>query len=472
MLLKYFYDPALAQASYMLACQSCGEAIVIDPARDITPYLDAAARENVQIAHVAETHIHADFVSGSRELAAATGAHLYLSGMGGSDWQYGYDTANTHLLQDQDIIMVGRIQVGALHTPGHTPEHLCFFWMDTAAANKLGKAPAPMGIISGDCLFVGDVGRPDLLETAVGMIGTKEAGALDQFRNVQRFKTMPDYLQILPGHGAGSACGKSLGAVPSTTLGYEKLFNPAFQYESEDLFVAWLLEGQPEVPRYFARMKQVNRAGAPLLASLPPIERVERFILDEALRNGAFVIDARPADEFAAAHVPGAVHIPPAVNFPAHAGWLIPDDQPVYLIANPEDYDRLVKGLRAIGVDVIAGYADPNYLRGDMIPVNTITPEAAAGRLSAGDAVLLDVRAASERAEAHIPDSIHIHYGQLPDRFSELPLDKPIIIHCTSGTRSLIAASVLQKAGARHVMNMSGGIQAWDSAGLEVFRGL
>jgi hydroxyacylglutathione hydrolase len=465
MLLHYFYDPALAQASYLLACQACGEAVIIDPARDITPYLEAGARHNVRIAHVTETHIHADFVSGTREIAAATGARVYLSSYGDPDMGYDYADLAPVRLHDGDVIEIGRVKLHVLHTPGHTPEHLAFAWTDTAAANALGKTASPMGVITGDCIFVGDVGRPDLLETAVGIAGSSAAGARAQFQSVARFKAMPDHLQILPGHGAGSACGKALGAVPSSTLGYEKLYNPAFQFDDPDAFSAWLLDGQPEMPRYFARMKRMNRVGASLIARLPPIARGERFVLDEAVRAGASVIDARSAAEYAVAHIPGSLHIPPTEGFAGYAGWLIADDQPVYLVAHLHDLARLIAALRAVGVDAIMGCTTPDKLGDALVPTLQITPEDAAARLAAGDMLLLDVRNASERAEQHIAGSLHIHYGELAARIAELP-DLPIMVHCAAGTRSLIAASVLERAGRTRIADVRGGIEAWAVAGL------
>jgi len=263
MLLRYFYDDRLAQASYMVGCARSGEALIVDPMRHIQPYLAAAQKEGLRITHIVETHIHADFVSGARELAAATDARIYLSDMGPSEWKYAYaDDPRVVLVRDGDHFMVGNIRIDVLHTPGHTPEHISFMVTDTAGADK------PMGVFTGDFIFVGDVGRPDLLEEAAGQAGTKVPGAKQQFASVQRFKALPDYLQIWPGHGAGSACGKALGAIPSTTLGYEKLFNPAFQFTDEAAFVDWLLSGQPEAPRYFAQMKRVNKLGPALLCDL------------------------------------------------------------------------------------------------------------------------------------------------------------------------------------------------------------
>ncbi len=460
MLLKYFYDRALAQASYMVACQKCGEAIIIDPARDVTPYLEAARAEGVRIAHVTETHSHADFVSGARELAHQTGARLYLSGEGGADWQYRCDNGSVQLLKNGDVIEIGAVRLDVLHTPGHTPEHLIFQLTDTAGANR------PMGLFTGDLLFVGDIGRPDLLETAAGILNTKEAGALDQFDNLRLLEALPDFLQIWPGHGAGSACGKSLGAVPSSTLGYEKLFNPAFQIEDVDRFVDWLLDDQPETPRYFAQMKRVNRDGPALLHTLPPIDPLEGFILPDVIHDG-LVIDARSAEAFAAGHFPGTINIPPTDKFSTYAGWLVDYARPVYLIADAPDGERLTRELRAIGVGNLPGdfrpeEADDHLTRN----LERLTPEAAAARLEMGEALLLDVRSRSEVESERIEGAQHIMYGLLPDHLDELPTDKPIIVHCTSGIRSQVAASLLQARGFTHVASMSGGLDRWKAEGL------
>ena len=460
MLLKYFYDKSLAQASYMVGCQTCGEALVVDPARDITPYLEAAATETLRIAHVAETHIHADFVSGSRELAAATGATLYLSAEGGPDWQYGFAGDDTRLLHDGDRFEVGRVRIDVVHTPGHTPEHLIFVLTDTAGADQ------PMGLFSGDCLFVGDIGRPDLLETAAKIANTKEQGARQQFANVQRLKTMPDYLQVWPGHGAGSACGKALGAVPSSTLGYEKLFNPAFQFDDQDAFVAWLLADQPETPNYFGEMKRVNKRGPALLRSLDPPQRLEGFILQQELKNGALVIDTRTMEEFRAAHVAGTLNLAPSDKFNSYAGEFIDYRQPTYLIAEPEFVDALVKALRAIGVDDIPGFFPPREMGKSLVVLDAISPAALHKKLD--DVYLLDVRGQSEWREGHIAGAHHIPLGQVAQHLDELPRDQPIVVQCGTGLRSQMIASLLQKHGFPQVSNLDGGIDDWKSAGLPV----
>ncbi|MBI4512851.1 MAG: MBL fold metallo-hydrolase, partial [Gemmatimonadetes bacterium] len=242
MIFQRFYNEGLAQASYLIGCEATGEALVIDPHRDAEQYVRAAEIQGLRIGHVTETHIHADYVSGTRELASRTGARIVLSDEGGADWKYGF-THGAVLLRDGDSFVVGRIRIDVLHTPGHTPEHLTFLVTDTAGADR------PMGAFTGDFIFVSDVGRPDLLERAAGYAGTMEAGARHLYRSIQQFKGLPDYLQIWPGHGAGSACGKALGAVPQSTLGYERLFNWALRVEDEDAFVGAVLADQPEAPR-------------------------------------------------------------------------------------------------------------------------------------------------------------------------------------------------------------------------------
>lgn len=458
MLLRYFYDEKLAQASYLVGCVATGEAMVVDPARNILPYLRAAEKEGLRITHVTETHIHADFVSGSRELAAVTGATMYLSDMGDANWKYAFaDEPNVILVREGDSWMVGNIKVEVLHTPGHTPEHISFMITDTAGADK------PMGVFTGDFLFVGDVGRPDLLEEAAGYKGTKEAGARQQFHTVQRFKALPDYLQIWPGHGAGSACGKALGAIPSTTLGYEKLFNPAFQFEDEDAFVAWLLEGQPEPPKYFAQMKKINKLGPPLTTSLPTPVNYDRATLDAIIEDGGQVFDLRNRGQFAAAHVPGTINVPADNNsFVTYMGWLVDYERPVYILLPSVDSERqILTDLRSIGVDYVPGYFTPDVLahRTQALPV--ITARELAKRLPQNNILILDVRNKAEYAERHIVGARHIPLGYLPDQLETLPRDRTIVTHCATGYRSQIAASLLEAAGFENVIALNEGTECW-----------
>ncbi|MBN8592277.1 MAG: MBL fold metallo-hydrolase [Anaerolineae bacterium] len=465
MLLRYFYDRHLAQASYLIACQQCGEALVIDPARDIRPYLAVAEQEGLRITQVTETHIHADFVSGARELAAATGAQLYLSAEGGPDWQYAYADSNTRLLHDGDHWNLGRIQIEALHTPGHTPEHLVFLVTDTAGADS------PMGLFTGDCLFVGNAGRPDLLEKAAGKTGTKEAGAHQQFASLNRLKSLPDYLQIWPGHGAGSACGKGLGSVPSSTLGYEKRFNPALQFTDEAAFVDWLLADQPEAPRYFGQMKRVNKDGPALLRDLAqPARLTDPAALQQAAEEG-LVIDTRPATAFAQGHAPRTVHIPlSSPQFNTYAGWYVRYDQPTWLIADADSQEEALTLLRAIGVDDIPGIFDPAVIDDLTQSLPQITPEEAVLLVSHG-AFLLDVRGADEYRSERIAGAHHIPMGYVPVYACDLPKDRPLIVQCGGGVRSMVVASLLQRAGFDRVMNLSGGIDGWKRAHLPVETG-
>jgi len=461
MLLKYFYDKMLAQASYMVGCAETGQALVIDPARDISPYLQAAREENLHITHIAETHIHADFASGSRELAAATDANLYLSAMGGDDWQYAFADTSTVLLRDGDSWLVGKIRVEAIHTPGHSPEHLMYQITDTQNADK------PLGIFTGDCLFVGNVGRPDLLEEVVGLVDTKEPAASAQFRNVQRLKSMPDYLQIWPGHGAGSVCGKSIGSMPASTLGYEKLFNPAFQFTDEAAFVTWLLTDQPEVPRYFAHVKQLNKAGAPLLADLPkPMHIHNKAALDKILQM-FLVFDTGSVEQFAARHIPGTVNVPlSSERFNTHIGWYVDYDLPTYIICDEQQLAHIITMLRAIGIDDVPGYFTPEVVADYNGIIRGVTVSQASTLAQAGKATIIDVRGADEYREGHIPQAISLPMGSLFKKLELVPPKQQVIVHCGGGTRSQIVTSMLQRVGYTNIRNLNGGIDAWKKAGL------
>src|SRR5699024_9454256 len=266
MLLERIYDEDLAQAGYLIGCQAKGEALVVDARRDISQYLDLAAAHDMTITAVTETHIHADYLSGTRELAAATGAQTYVSGEGGADWQYEFDATRLH---DGDEITLGNITVKAVHTPGHTPEHLSFLVTDGAFADEPGY------MLTGDFVFSGDVGRPDLLDEAAGGVDTRFAGARQIFARLRdTLLTLPDPAQVFPGHGAGSACGKALGSVPSTTVGYERKYSWWGRYladNDEQGFIDELLDGQPDAPAYFGRMKRQNRRGPAIMGERAPL---------------------------------------------------------------------------------------------------------------------------------------------------------------------------------------------------------
>lgn len=472
MLLRYFYDEKLAHASYLVGCQATGEAIVIDPSRDVLAYLQTAKAEGLRIVAAAETHIHADFVSGARELGVGYGATLYLSDEGDSEWKYQYVNAddnrvNHRLLMDGDVFAVGRIEFQVMHTPGHTPESISFLVTDRG-----GGASQPMGMFTGDFLFVGDVGRPDLLEKAVGMAGTSAQGARQMFASLQRVRELPDYLQVWPAHGAGSACGKALGAVPSSTVGYEKLFNCALRCEDEEIFIETLLQGQPEPPAYFPLMKKLNKEGPTVLSELPVPQtiRLARTNLAGGLAAGTQLLDTRPSGEFAKGHIPGSINIPFNRSFSNWAGWLVDYDRPLYLLTDAKQAAGIVRDLRSIGIDRIAGIIELESLqqweRDELQTYEEVAPADVAGQIEAEDVYLIDVRGSSEWAEGHIPGARHIMLGTLPQRLTEIPTDKPIIVQCRSGARSAIAASVLQANGISNVVNLSGGILRWEKEGL------
>lgn len=467
MILRQIYHRPLAQASYLIGCAATGDALVIDPNREIEQYLQLAEQEGVRITAVTETHIHADFVSGARELAARTGATLYLSAEGGEGWQYAWaPEAGAVLVRDGDSFMVGNIRIDVVHTPGHTPEHISFLVTDTAGADR------PMGIATGDFVFVGDVGRPDLLERAAGYAGTMEAGARRLFQSLQRFKQLPGYVQVWPGHGAGSACGKALGAVPQTTVGYESLFSWALQIEDEERFVQAVLEGQPEPPRYFAEMKRMNRDGARLTSELPALRRLPDEALASALAEGMPVVDTRPSDIALSGFVPGTLHIPAGGSFLTWAGWLLPYDRPFALIADADTAEALARELRLIGLDDLAGYWTPDAVatwaarNGGLASVTRLDVPSFRRFVETRPATVLDVRNAAEVASGLLPDARHIQLGTLPQRLAELP-DGPVAVYCQSGGRSPIAASLLAN-GRREVVELRDGMNGWRAAELPV----
>lgn len=471
MLLERFFDDALAQASYLIACPAAAEAVVVDPARDVRPYLEFARRHGLRIVAVTETHIHADFLSGARQLAREADARLLLSDEGGDGWRY---SAPPDLrvvpLRDGDRFSIGAVQLMVRHTPGHTPEHICFMITDSAATDR------PSGMLTGDFIFAGDVGRPDLLERAANVAGSMDAMARRLFTSLRRTAELPDYLQLWPGHGAGSACGKALGAVPSTTLGYERLTNWAFQISSEDEFVSAVLAGQPEPPRYFARMKTLNRDGAPDLSPRSHLPELDVLGLHDAMTAGAWIVDLRPTAAFAAEHIPGTINIPAGGQLAKWAGLLLPYDRPIVLLADGEESAlESAHRLAAIGIDLVTGWGPPTLradwrnagrVLGSVPQMNVADVQAAAGKVR-----ILDVRARTEWTGGHLPGAEHAFLGDLLDRVRGIPHDAPIATQCQGGSRSAIAASLLRAKGFTNVRNLEGGFSAWREAGLPVADG-
>jgi len=450
MYFKQFFDNKLAQYSYLVGCQANGTALVIDPMRDIDQYIDAAADENLTIVAAADTHIHADYISGLREFAERD-VKVYASDEGDKDWKYEWlmdSDYDFELLNDGDTFQLGNITFKAWHTPGHTPEHLSYFITDGAAADE------PMGIATGDFVFVGDVGRPDLLESAAGQKDVMEPSARTLYKSVEEFKSVPEYLQVWPGHGAGSACGKALGAIPESTVGYELRYNNSLKSAtSEDNFVKFILEGQPEPPLYFARMKRDNKVGPAIIGGLPQPKRLTLKELKKVTQqDDAVLLDTRNREDFAFGYIPGSILSPLNKQFNTVAGSYITEDEEIYLVVEEHLAEEAVRDLYRIGYDKIQGFVTPKDLVmyseqniGTLEKVDVRTFEG----IDEADAnsLVLDVRKASEYQEGHIDGALNIAHTRLLPRMDEVPVERKIYVHCQAGGRSAVAAALLEREG-------------------------
>lgn len=449
---KQFFDDKLAQYSYLIGCQATGEAIVLDPMRDIDQYIDAATRENLTITKAVDTHIHADYISGLREFAER-GVKVYGSDEGDADWKYEWligSDYNYELLKDGDEIKIGNIKIKAWHTPGHTPEHLCYFVTDGAAAD------VPMGVVTGDFVFVGDVGRPDLLESAAGMENVMEPSARTLYKSVEAFKQIPEYIQVWPGHGAGSACGKALGAIPETTVGYELRFNNSLKSAtSEDNFVKFILEGQPEPPMYFARMKRDNKIGPRVLNGLPNPRRLTvRELKDiSEKKTEVTVIDTRERDQYIAGHIPGALLSPLNKQFNTVIGSYVDEHEKMVLVVEEHRLNEAVVDLIRIGLDHIVGYITPADMKlyvaqgGKVEKLETVSFEQMEELAANADKAILDVRKGSEFNEFSFDNALNFAHTRLFNRKHEIPNDKTYLVHCQTGGRSAVASAYLKREG-------------------------
>lgn len=456
MFFRQIVDDKLAQHAYLVGCQRTRQALIIDPQRDVDRYVTMARGEGLRITATAETHIHADFLSGCRELVEHHGCRAFLSAEGGPDWQYEWAAGNESvvLLRDGDVFTVGGIGFQAMHTPGHTPEHISFLITDRG-----GGADSPMGMISGDFVFVGDLGRPDLLESAAGQAGAMEPSARRLYGSALGVLELPDYLRIWPGHGAGSACGKALGAIPDTTAGYEKRFSPALAAvkRGEDAFVSYILDGQPEPPQYFGRMKEENRRGPALLGALPGPRRLSRrALLDAASDPGTVVVDTR-ADRlgYYAGHIRGSLYAPLNKSFPTVAGCYLEPRAAIVLVCRSEEVEGAVRDLIRIGLDRVTGWAPPEALAahesagGELASIEVIDFDDVAERLHDPDVQVVDVRRATEFAAGRVEGACNIAHTRLPGRLGELPRNKRLLVHCLSGARASAAVSFLEREGFR-----------------------
>lgn len=455
MYFEQFYLGCLAHASYMLGSE--GEAAVVDPQRDVEIYLKAADERGLKILHIFETHLHADFVSGHLELAERTGAKIYIGAEAGAMF--------SHVpLRDGSEVQIGKLRINVLETPGHTPEGICMVVTDEE------KSPDPWAVLTGDTLFIGDVGRPDLSKA---LTPQQLAGSLYDSLHGKLLK-LGDQVLVYPAHGAGSLCGRNMRAERSSTIGTERLTNYALQIKTREEFIRQLTENLPSRPEYFLQDAQINRAGAPALAEmrdLPPIAAPE---LNELLQQGVFVLDVRPNADFAAAHVPGSINIALSGQFASWAGTIMGlSARPVLIADTPEQYAEARLRLARVGIEdprgfLLGGIAAWKHAGFPLARVPQITVQELSGRKSGDRLQVLDVRREGEWQAGHLESAEWFPLDNFKVSAPELDPSAPVAVHCQGGYRSMIACSLLQRAGLENVVNVSGGFDAWRQAGLPV----
>jgi len=453
MYFEQFYLGCLAHASYLLA--SGGEAVVVDPQRDVDLYLKAADAQGVKIRHIFETHLHADFVSGHRELAARTGAKIYIGARAGAQF--------SHVPVSEGFeLVVGALRIRVLETPGHTPESICLVISD------LEKSPDAWAVLTGDTLFLGDVGRPDLSReyTAAQLAGM----LFDSLHG----KLMPlaDDVLVYPAHGAGSLCGRNMRAERSSTMGTERLTNYALQIRSKDEFITQLTEHLPTRPEYFSQDAEINRAGASTLSDLPELRRLAPAELDRMLRDGEIALDVRAGEEFAAGHVPGSVNIALSGQFATWAGTVLGlKAHPVLIAESEEQLAEARVRLARVGIEDLDGYLDGGVgawkaAGFPLAKLTQISPAELSKQLSQNRLQVLDVRREPEWEAGHIDGAAWWPLDHFKVSTPEIDHDAPIAVHCKGGYRSAIACSLLLRAGFKSVSNVSGGFDAWQQAKL------
>jgi hydroxyacylglutathione hydrolase len=463
MQLDRFEVPGLAHYSYALG--SHGKLAIVDPKRDVDSYLDYAAAREAKITHILETHIHADYASGARELAQATGAELWLSAYDeGEDYVYQFPHQP---MREGNRLEIDGLTIAALHTPGHTPEHLSFLLYEA------GHGAHPLAMLSGDFLFVGSLGRPDLL----GEESKRRLAEMLYESLHQKIRDLPDGVEVYPAHGSGSFCGSGMSDRPQSTIGYERASNIFFADPDKETFVRHILSTVPPFPDYYRRMKRVNSEGPKLLGGIPGGRAIEPEQFRELMeREEAVVVDLRRPESFGGAHIPGSLSIGMGPSFVTWAAWVVPYDRPILLVSEPEtDSEPARRALVRVGLDDVRG-----WLKGGMAAwMEKGWEMAELEQVSAADlderrrrgATIVDVRSDPEWADGHIPGALHIMGGHLPKRFEELPRDGKVHLICATGYRSNIAASVLRRAGFREVANVTGGMTGWHRRGLPVETG-
>jgi hydroxyacylglutathione hydrolase len=456
MYFEQFYLECLAHASYLLGSE--GEGIVVDPRRDVEIYLAAADQHGLTIRHIFETHLHADFVSGHRELAARTGAKIYVSRFAGATFPH-VD------VDDEFRLRVGRLRIEALATPGHTPESVCLLVTDQEQSQQ------PWAVLTGDTLFVGDVGRPDL---SPAHTSAQLAGMLYDSLH-QKLMTLPDDVLVYPAHGAGSLCGRNMRAERFSTIDTERMTNAALQIRQREAFVRQIVNNLPPRPDYFVEDAAINRQGAPALSELPALEPIDPRELRSILANGGTALDVRSGDQFSGGHVPGSVCIPLSGQFAPWAGAVLGlASRPVLVADGAGQLGEASVRLARVGIDDVRGFLEsgPEGWQKSDLPlqqVPRITVQELAARLNT--LAVLDVRRETEVQAGHIAEADCYPLDRFKAALPAISHDKPVAVHCKSGYRSLIACSLLQRAGYRHVIDVVGGFDAWQAAGLPAVRG-
>src|SRR5579864_3327458 len=453
MYFEQFYLGCLAHASYLLA--SDGEAVVVDPQRDVELYLKAAADHGVTIKHICETHLHADFVSGHKELAARTGAKIYMGARAGATFP--------HVpVSDGFELRFGKASIRVLETPGHTPESICLVVTDPE------KSAGPWAVLTGDTLFIGDVGRPDLSPRHTP---AQLAGLLyDSLHN--KLLTLADHVLVYPAHGAGSLCGKNMRAERSSTIGTERLTNYALQIKSREEFIAQLTSNLPARPEYFSKDAEINRTGAPALSELPALRALTPSELHEMLKAGEIALDVRSGDEFAAGHVPGSVNIALSGQFASWAGTVLGlAAHPVLIADSDQQVEEARIRLARVGIEALDGYlaggiAAWKQAEFPVAQTHQITAEELRSRLQVYGVQVLDVRRQPEWDAGHIEGAAWWPLDHFKVSTPEIDRDRALAVHCKGGYRSMIASSLLQRAGFRRVVNVVGGFDAWELAKL------
>lgn len=461
---QQFFIEGLGCASYLLGCEAKGIAAVVDPDREVQKYLDAAGARGLKITHIIETHLHADHVSGNSDLAARTGASIYLHEASGAEFPH-------EKLKDGQVISLGNIRIKTLHTPGHTPESITLLVSDSTRAEQ------PWLALTGDTLFVGDMGRPDLVgaEAANGLAGEMYTSLFEKILPLE------DGLLLYPGHGAGSLCGKSIGSMRATTLGFERLANPALAPRQKQEFIAFATSDLPEQPGNHRRIKALNRAGVkPLGEVAPRALNIEQAI--PYFEQGAGLLDLRPKAAYVQAHVPGSVHLEADDQLSNRIGFVFPPDAPmILLLERPDQYLQVVYSLARVGYENVIGYLaegldvwEQHGLPLTAGDIKDIKPRELQQLMADGvdgkKLKVLDVREPWEFQQGHVPGAVLIPLGQLAGRLGELDPQQPVAVICASGNRSQSAAALLGQKGFTTLFNVAGGTGTWVRQGLPVER--